>query len=887
MLVTSVTGFSQHSGIAQTAELPESKAGKPFVIFQQNNRQKFGFDGYQFREWHGDYAEWVNDHAENYKVAYKSVGENEADVVDVRLINGNALPADSLEFYLSDEQENRLKLTFTERNGIITLFLPARAVNYTVVASYGNVELGQLSVAVYPLQTEKVILVPLIPFTIGTDSLATRVNRIYRQANLQVGFELKPLFSSKELDTTILFDNPSTSYDRYTAQMQKVRDLYFERFPQADRTAYYLFVIPGFNDPAIKGYMVRNKAMGFITLSREGRYAVTIARNLARGIGLLKDSWVEKGPVKGSTDNLMDRTKGTHLRHIQWEDLRHSSHSFSFFDNYEDVQTNNGIVAFYFWREDAKGNILLTNGSLLQSVKRPFKKNYLSYHLNIDNFLLVPLFTIRGRMVSITHLLAVIAIGWGVFYFGRKLGRYLKKRLKRPRLVRFTWRLLQFGVFVYAAYLSFLLVDLAYGWYEVKSGTVEELDAKSPAAAIDLIALNNNVKHPSENELCSEVLINRGKKWYMQKNRHVLYFELKKDSAGNYTKARLHHDGDSLILPGLGFYEKAESHYFVINFTAENGKIAGQKVFNHLGIDITAKLRLPDPAKRILILVGGYRPTSVGHTFEDNFKDIRSRGLEFPDSRNLVYNFDRYDYWRPWQAMDQLFQKRVNPVETFYADGHFSVSTSNHRSLLNFSTTSAVYPKRCTNTRRHTCYMHQTVSSGFYGGRAMKTIKLHRTRSNKSGFWKRRMNGRVAGRNIYQMMNELPNKSGNDTIYIVAHSMGYAYALGIMDELRGKVHFGDLYIIAPENAAAGNVHLSEWLNVWQYGSNFNPKHYEPPCLLDGVAPQAKAGGIYPKNRIFIPRQFYNRKGFFDSHFIGYYTWIFDIAKGKPGYIPQR
>jgi hypothetical protein len=25
-------------------------------------------------------------------------------------------------------------------------------------------------------------------------------------------------------------------------------------------------------------------------------------------------------------------------------------------------------------------------------------------------------------------------------------------------------------------------------------------------------------------------------------------------------------------------------------------------------------------------------------------------------------------------------------------------------------------------------------------------------------------------------------------------------------------------------------------------------------------------------------------GFFNSHFIGYYTWIFDIPKGKPGYV---
>jgi hypothetical protein len=288
-----------------------------------------------------------------------------------------------------------------------------------------------------------------------------------------------------------------------------------------------------------------------------------------------------------------------------------------------------------------------------------------------------------------------------------------------------------------------------------------------------------------------------------------------------------------------------------------------------------------------LLFVNGYRPTSIGHTFEENFKDIQNKGLEFPDSRNLVYTFDRYDYWRPWQAIDLLFQKRINPGETYYADGHFSVSTSNHRSLINFTTTSTIYPKRCTNRKKHTCYSTTSVNSSIFGSRTVKTLSLHNTRPNRRGFEKRRNNGRIAGRNIYQVLNELPNHSENDTLYIVAHSMGYAYALGIADELRGKIHFGGFYIIAPENAASGTVQLTEWKEVWQYGSNFHTKAEDAPCLLDGVAPQAKAGGLKNSNRIYIPRNLYRKKGFFDSHFIGYYTWILDIPKGKGGYITQR
>jgi len=862
---------------------PVSVNDRPFIVFAKHAKQVFGFDDYRFEEWQGEYPEWITEQADNYRAAYKSVGENETDLVEAHLLHGAAISPDSITFHIVDSDQ---RIRFTHRNDVFTLSLPAMAGSYIVSARYGDLELGRLRVVVYAVHAEKVIIVPLIPFTGNIDSLAFRVNKTYRQANMRIDLQLQPLFTHRDIDTTALFDNPSTEYDRYTPQMQKLRDLYFATYPNADRNAYYLFIVPGFTDPAIKGYMVRNKAMGFIVANKEARMAVSIARNLARGIGLLKDSWLDNGPEKRTTDNLMDRTGGTSLRRIQWEDLRHSSHSFSFYDNYENVRTNNGIVAYYFWKEDAEGNIVL-EGSLLQSVKRPFKKNYFSYHLNIDNFLFTTLFTVRGTRVNTVHILSVLIVCGGIYYLGRLGTRYLRKRFKRPRFLRFGSRIVQLGLMIYLSYLVFLLVNLGYGWYEVRSGELSELTSFTTGKAIDFIAENTNEIHPSEDELSSELLIRRGNKWSLQKNRQVLYFELKEDANGNWTKAKLQHDGDSLILPALGFSEKAESHYLVFNYTDSSGAVKQQKVFNHLGIDITSKLRLADPAKRILLFVNGYRPTSVGHTFEDNFKDIRSRGLEFPDSKNLVYNFDRYDYWRPWQGMDLLFQKRINATETFYADGHFSVSTSNHRSLLNFTTISAIYPKRCRNQKKHICYVQNSVRVGFLGSTPAKTIRLHRTRPNKNGFWKRRMNGRVAGRNIYQMLNELPNKSGNDTLYIVAHSMGYAYALGIMDVLKGKVHFGELYILAPENASAGEVLLSDWMAVWQYGSNFNPKKYDAPCLLDGVAPQAKAAGLGDSNRIYIPRALYKKKGFFDSHFIGYYTWIFDIPEGKRGYVRQR
>jgi hypothetical protein len=292
-------------------------------------------------------------------------------------------------------------------------------------------------------------------------------------------------------------------------------------------------------------------------------------------------------------------------------------------------------------------------------------------------------------------------------------------------------------------------------------------------------------------------------------------------------------------------------------------------------------------AKRILLFVNGYRPSSIGHSFEDNFADIRKNGLEFPNSSNLIYSYDRFDYWRPWQKMDERFEERINPTEIYYADGHHSVSTSNHGSLLNFTKLSAQYPKRCSNPKKHKCFTTELKSTGIFGAKDVVTFDMLPQESNKKGFKLRRENGRVAAQNLLMMCNEIPNKSSNDTLYIVAHSMGYAYALGMIEELRGKVHFGGFYIIAPENAEEGSVKSEEWKEVWQYGSRLSKKSKDAPCLQDGIAPQTGVGGLGESHRIYIPNQLYKRKGFFDSHFIGYYSWILDLDHLEKGSIKQR
>jgi hypothetical protein len=67
----------------------------------------------------------------------------------------------------------------------------------------------------------------------------------------------------------------------------------------------------------------------------------------------------------------------------------------------------------------------------------------------------------------------------------------------------------------------------------------------------------------------------------------------------------------------------------------------------------------------------------------------------------------------------------------------------------------------------------------------------------------------------------------------------------------------------------------------------NHEKSDAPCLQDGIAPQVRVSGLYPSKRIYIPKRNYDEKGFFDSHFIGYYKWILDIRSGQPGAIRQH
>ncbi|WP_343749010.1 hypothetical protein [Fluviicola sp.] len=854
-LVQSLFGFSQ-AGKDSVIHVPIETAR-----FVKNPKQHYGF-----------FEQILEKKSGVYDVAvFKSVGKSQTDLVDFKINLAQIGSIDSVFFFVGNDELRTLRISRTK----CQVLLPAMNADYEVQARLRGKLIAVLPVSVLPAVEQRIRLVPLFRTKLNRDSLELTLNTLFKAANVRFDVTVEAPFENDAFDGSQAFENPGSDRLKYTDQMRHVRDTYKQFEKEKVSNTLLFFVIPEFVSRKWQGYMVKNKALGFaVDQQSQAGLAEIIAGEYLKGF--LSQESDDKEPEGG-----------WQLTQEEWLRANNNPGVYSLIDDYEEVVTNNGLVAYYFFEQNKDGTIVLKNKSFLASVLRPMKKNTYSYHLQIDNFLFKTIFRIKGKPFNALHLLSVLASFAGFIYSFRKLRSFLRARMKRPRLVSFVSRLIQWSGIVLFSYGLIRLVDLGYSWFEVRDGIIQSYSGMDQKKVLDLLFDNTHPNKLEEKNIGSELIIKRNQNYFLYERKKVLYFKMNVSEEHVPLKLRLISTSDSLKTALLDEPVLAQSHYIVVKIYSPKGKWLRDQVYNHLGVDLTKKLTLQDPPKRILIFVNGYRPTSLGSTFEENFEDIRKYGLEFPNSVNRLFTEDRYNYWHPWKQIDDTFRLRINPTEYYYADGHHSVSTSNHRSLLNFTTNSSIYPKRCKDSKHHVCYTTNTVGSKLFGSKKAKTINLLATKSNKSGFRIRENSGRIAGRNLYQMLNELPNTSRNDTLYLVVHSMGFAYSQGMVNHLRGKINFGGYYILAPENAEAGEVKLDEWKQVWQFGSNLTKQHPDAPCLQDGVAPQSAVKGLSEKQRIYIPASLYKRKGYFDSHFIGLYSWILRIPCGEKGHIKQR
>ncbi len=652
----------------------------------------------------------------------------------------------------------------------------------------------------------------------------------------------------------------SDSIPFFSTDMRAIRDGFFNSSHRRTKLDYYVFVSSHFEDTLHTGFAIAGKHILFVSSAPTETFTARFASYFLRAAS------DQQGNNKRALDALSEQlgTKDS----IQ---TRHDSY-FLFHDDTETMGSNNGMVAFAFWNENNNG---IVDGNRLSL---PFKRNAGKVNLDIDSYWLRPFYRTEHRFLAPIHVGLVFLAFFIMLIFRKKVNERAEKSLKlHSKLAFFFLRVVLWGIFFLVGYLVFLTSDQWYKKRFFNSSSYSQIGNLDTKQFIHHLTANNSVVNQQATHAYWETYVKRNNKWEMKRLKYVLYFEVRK-SQGKVVSMKFIYDSDRLKIKS--FQGKAQTHLIVYKVIDAQGRFVKEEVYNYAKVNITQKFAEQDPARRILVFVNGYRPVANGGTPEEALMQIGNNGVEFPNSSNVLMASDRFDYWRPWGNFDQRIADRIKPNEVYYADGHHSVATSNHGSVLNFAKAAAEYPKACKG--KHRCKFSKTTA-----GTKLETLKMLPFNANKQGFNLRRKNGRIAGRNLYQLLNEVPGNSGNDTLFVVAHSMGYAYSLGLIESMRDKCVFGEFYVFAPENAESGKIFQSEWNAVYQYGSIPKGARKQAPCLQDGLAPQSLMKGLAPHHRLTFPPSYANKMGFTGSHFIGFYDWVFDIPQGEKGAIVQH
>jgi hypothetical protein len=398
---------------------------------------------------------------------------------------------------------------------------------------------------------------------------------------------------------------------------------------------------------------------------------------------------------------------------------------------------------------------------------------------------------------------------------------------------------------------------------------------------------DGSYRNKSDNGVWLFEMINKLKMAYKNSENIVLSGEVRKGEARycylggfsyDYIRLSIAHDIKSNLVGVKGKVKIGE--YWPHNYPAnkdleqciliDGGKIVIEVPAKSLTY-MKAYIESPSALRNLILFVNGYR--SILNSDDDELSGLSEyantdNSIEFGDSRNY------------WEGIDAKFMNRIGTKNAVYADGHHSVSTSNHLTTINFLDANI----RSLREKWFIITPHLILVNAI-------NPYLH-TKPNLGGFLTRQNNGAIAANNLVRKISagEIAFDKSKDTLDIVAHSMGYAYAVGMIKSLKSVgIRFGRFYILAPENASSGSADWSKFQEVWQYGSN---EKVERNCDQDGVAPQcmvqlldqvtASKGG-----RVYIPDD-YSPKGFLPSHSISNYGWIFTRQLAdQNGYVKTR
>ncbi|MCR9173521.1 MAG: fibronectin type III domain-containing protein [bacterium] len=318
------------------------------AVFAQNDNETFGFDSKEHMEWHEDYEIIELPDSTYYFVANKSIGKDASDVVNV------TIPFAGTPTFKLDDQTTLNSSPFVStgsttggNEAIFTVTIPPiSSTGRHEIYTYNDqgLRLGKLNLYVYKEKDRELIVVPIANTSVDAQQLKSALDETFLEANLSVSVTVAPQWNNATFtpSATISLPENLTMMTDFSQDMRDLRDAYFDDTSNTkNNNAYYLFVVPEFDDPNTDGYMVQGKALGFV----KGNNYQTYAHELAHGMGGLEHSWKFGGPDQGTTDNLMDyastssappSSNNLNLTKAQWKELRDWDLAPSLWDDVED-----------------------------------------------------------------------------------------------------------------------------------------------------------------------------------------------------------------------------------------------------------------------------------------------------------------------------------------------------------------------------------------------------------------------------------------------------------------------------------------------------------------------------------------------------------------------
>ena len=922
-----------------------------FSVDQQNmpfDKEADAFKGKGFIEEHYETLK------ENYQVPWTLVPTGQMREIKAEISKAlSGYQPSNVKFVCTDNVILESKYNTDDKTYTISVFggdeRTSQGVYAVVQESAGSknyMTLGKILLAHYTEKTLDVVIVPVVNRsdveTGRAPSLQDELNKIYNPIGVKVNVTIDEKFvvnSETGLDLSKgLNVQDIGTWERETEEMRTLQRLYAQSGRELKKGTVYLFALEKSNPANVQGDMPRDKRTGYI-FGNEINNARLIAHELGHGAFTLEHTF-NYGVEEKSTDNLMDYSDGSFLTCWQWYIAHNQNFVWSFMEGDEDAMSQ--IATFFpVHLSDRVWDEYFTGVGAAGTINPwDYNSSYAHYVTPGNQIITLPLsaypaFTGRTNIKQIDDNLALgCLLGFhidGSLYRARfnsskqfigyvrvdAEGKMIINAEGKPVFYQTTYDAVSGGIVLIGVESSSnpdkrgnCIVDMKVcSDYRTEPFRANEMKPRDIVTEPELLkaAKTGFWTLSTKGLLCKcweEITIPTGEKWKNSGKKTVLGQWLSLNER-DIKKLVVEKSGKKVEYNGLQYgkyfnmdwvtsaergrytiYQLVSGDYLLIdkNFPERNEPIyyfsKNLRDWNEINIEDYKNRCVPcQPiGSNTILFVNGY--------------DLSRMNSE---TDNVIVTNDRHKYW---EGIDIEFISRLKSRKIYYADGHMDISTSNHNDMTSFYCSA-----RSTIDKWPSGFKEKALKYGVDGvsillGKEWILVAVEtrcygsalNTKANETGFNRRKNEGREGGKNLSYHLQQDGFFIAGDTLDIVCHSMGFAYALGMIEYLKEtmpNIKLGGFYIIAPENPCSGEVNVDDFIEIWQYGSN---EKTHPTHKQDGVAPQCAVKNLIEipnkSGRAYIPDNL-EEQGFVSSHSIGNYMWIFKLRTIDKGYVTPR